>query len=363
MRPAVRCSGRGGPNSELLKMRLLVTGGAGFIGSHFVRHRLSRHPQDEVATLDLLTYAGLRNRLEDVDANPRHRFVPGDICEASTVKQAMAGCEAVVHFAAESHVDRSITDAAPFIRTNVEGTRMLLQGVRELGVKRFLHVSTDEVYGPILEGSHTEDANLRPRSPYAASKAAADLLVQAYRETYGVPALIVRPTNTFGPWQFPEKFIPVCITQAMADRPLPIYGDGCQRRSWLPVEELCEAIDVVLQAGALGGIYNISSPWERANREVAATILRLLDKPQALLQSVQDRPGHDRRYAMDGARLATLGWRPSTSFEEDLRATIAWYRSHAAWWQPLKDRLRDDPYHWLNRAAGAGAGHAAGVGR
>ena len=344
-------------------MKILVTGGAGFIGSQFVRHWLIRHPQDEVVTLDLLTYAGLRNRLEDVDANPRHRFVQGDICEASTVKQAMEGCEVVAHFAAESHVDRSITDAAPCIRTNVEGTRMLLQGALELGVKRFLHVSTDEVYGPILEGSHAEDANLRPRSPYAASKAAADLLVQAYRATHGLAALVVRPTNTFGPWQFPEKFIPLCITQAIQDLPLPIYGDGLQQRSWLPVEELCDAIDQVLQAGELGTIYNISSPWERANREVAATILRLLGKPQALIHGVSDRPGHDRRYAMDGTRLEQLGWRARRPFDDALRATVAWYRDHPAWWRPLKDRLHDDPYHWLNRSAGAGAGHAAGVGR
>ena len=340
-------------------MRILVTGGAGFIGSHGVRHWLPRHPEDTVVTLDLLTYAGLRSRLEDVDGDPRHRFVQGDICDASTVKQAMAGCEVVVHCAAESHVDRSITDAAPFIRTNVEGTRMLLQGALELDVKRFLHVSTDEIYGPILEGSHTEAASLRPRSPYAASKAAGDLLVHAYQETYRLPAIIVRPTNTFGPRQLPEKFIPLCVTNLLEDLPVPIYGDGQQRRGWLFVDDLCRALECLITSGETGMIYNVASPWEFPNLDVAKTIVERLGKAEGLLELVADRPGHDRRYAMDDTRLKALGWRPMVSFEDALRRTIEWYQTHPAWWQPLKVRLREDSYHWLNRAAGAGAGHAA----
>ncbi len=342
-------------------MKLLVTGGAGFIGSHFVRHWLTRHPHDEVVTLDLLTYAGLRNRLEDIDGNPRHRFLHGDICDVAAVRQAMEGCEIVVHYAAETHVDRSITNAAPFIRTNIEGTRVLLQSARDLGIARFVVVSTDEVYGPIVQGSHTEEAMLRPRSPYAASKAAADLLVHAYQETYGLPAIIVRPTNAFGPWQFPEKFIPLCVTNALSDVPLPIYGDGLQRRSWLDVREVSQAIERVLQRGEPGTIYNISSPWERTNLEVAKTILRLLGKPETLIQLVPDRPGHDRRYAMDGSRLSQLGWQVRTPFDESLQATLEWYRSHAVWWQPLKDRLREDPYHWLNRPVRSGTREATGA--
>ncbi|MBI4354283.1 MAG: dTDP-glucose 4,6-dehydratase [Candidatus Omnitrophica bacterium] len=344
-------------------MRLLVTGGAGFIGSQFVRHWLTRHPDDAVVTLDLLTYAGLRSRLEEIGGDPRHRFVQGDICEVSTVKRAMEGCEAVVHFAAETHVDRSITNAAPFLRTNVEGTRVLLQAAMELGVRRFLHVSTDEVYGPILEGSPTEDARLNPRSPYAASKAAGDLLVQAFWATYGLPTVVVRPTNVFGPSQFPEKFIPLSITNALRDAPLPIYGDGQQRRAWLFIEDLCRAIELIIQRGEVGSIYNVGSGSEFPNLEVARAILRVLGKPESLLRRVEDRPGHDRRYALDDRRLRALGWAPQVSFEDGLQRTIEWYRGQPAWWQPLKDRLHDDPYHWLNRAAGASPGQTARVER
>ena len=330
-------------------MRLLVTGGAGFIGSHFVEHWLAHHPGDEVVTLDRLTYSGLRATIDGLANHPRHRFLQGDVCDPDAVQDAMQGCDTVVHFAAETHVDRSITNAQPFVRTNVEGTQTLLECAVKLKVTRFLHVSTDEVYGPILEGAHAETAGFNPRSPYAASKAAGDLLVRAYQETYGLPGIIVRPTNTFGPRQFPEKFIPLCITNALEGLPLPLYGDGQHRRSWIFVGDLCRAIERILDGGAVGAIYNISSPWERENLQVARAILQHLAKPEALMTFVPDRPGHDRRYAMDGSRLSQLGWRAGVAFEEGLRRTIAWYRDHPEWWQPLKARLREDPYHWLNR--------------
>jgi len=342
-------------------MRLLVTGGAGFIGPHFIRHWLKHHADDEVVTLDLLTYAGVRASVEELAGDPRHQFLQGDICDPVTVQQAMQGCEIVVHFAAETHVDRSITNAAPFVRTNVEGTQVLLRGALEAEVKRFIHISTDEVYGPILDGAQTEEASLAPRSPYAASKAAADLLVHAYQQTHELPALIIRPTNAFGPRQFPEKFIPVCITNALEDQPLPLYGDGLHRRGWLFVEDLCRAIERILEAGEVGTIYNVGSGGERANVDVAKLILQLLGKPQTLIQHVPDRPGHDRRYAMDDTKLRSLGWRPRVTFEDGLRATIVWYRDHPQWWRPLKARLREDPYHWLHRTPGPSPRQAVGA--
>jgi len=342
-------------------MKLLVTGGAGFIGSNFVRYWLTDHPDDEVVTLDLLTYAGVRGNVEELADHPRHRFCQGDICDDAAIRQAMQGCDVVANFAAETHVDRSITNATPFIRTNVEGTQTILRGALELRITRAIHISTDEVYGPILRGAHAETAALNPRSPYAASKAASDLLVHAYRETYGLSAIIVRPTNAFGPRQFPEKFIALCITNAVEDEPIPIYGDGLQRRNWLFVEDLCRAIELILEQGQEGAIYNVGSPWELTNLEVAKTILRLLEKPERLLQFVPDRPGHDRRYAMASAQLSQLGWHPRMPFDEGLRRTIAWYRDHPTWWQPLKAKLREDPYHWLNRTLGSSPRQTAGA--
>ncbi len=342
-------------------MRVLVTGAAGFIGSHFTRYWLQQHPADEVVTLDALTYAGVRATVEELSGHSRHRFIEGTICDAATVQAAMAGCELVVHFAAETHVDRSIADAAPFLRTNVDGTHTMLRCAAQAGVRRFVHMSTDEVYGPILEGAHAEEAPLRPRSPYAASKAAGDLLVFAHQETYQLPAVIVRCTNVFGTRQLPEKFIPLSLTNALEDRPLPIYGDGQQRRAWLFVEDLCQAMELIAQRGEAGAIYNVGSAWEFPNLDVARAILKLLGKPQTLLTFVADRPGHDWRYALDDRRLRALGWAPQVSFEEGLRRTVVWYREHPDWWQPLQERLRDDPYHWLNRPAGSGARKAAGV--
>jgi dTDP-glucose 4,6-dehydratase len=336
-------------------MKVLITGGAGFIGSHFVRYWLSQHPDDEVAVLDKLTYAGVRATVEELAPEKRHRFIQGDICNAADVQAAMTGCRMVVHFAAETHVDRSITNASPFIRTNVEGTQTLLHCATHLRLERFVHVSTDEVYGPAAAGSHSEDAVFNPRSPYAASKAAGDLLVQAYQATFSLPATVIRPCNLYGPRQFPEKFIPLAITNAMAEQPIPIYGDGQQRRNWLHVDDFCQALDLVIQEGEPGAAYNITGPWELANLEVATKVLRLLQRPPGLLRYVADRPGHDRRYAMTAARLARLGWRSRMSFDDGLAQTVAWYRDHAPWWQPLKARMASEPYHWLAASTAAGA--------
>ena len=333
-------------------MRLLVTGGAGFIGSHFIRSWLANHPMDEVVNLDVLTYAGSLERLSDLSSNGRYRFIQGDICNPQVVQDAMRACDGVVHFAAETHVDRSITDCIPFLRTNVEGTSVMLQQARDSGVKRFITLSTDEVYGPVESAPVDEQAPLKPRSPYAASKAAGDLLTQAFYKTYGFSTIVVRPTNIFGPGQFPEKFIPLCITNGCEGRPIPIYGDGQQRRSWLFVEDACEALAVLIEHAAPGEVYNLASGTESVNRETGRQILSLMNQPETLLQSVPDRPGHDRRYAMNDAKLRALGWKPRTSFDEGLMQTVAWYRAHSAWWRPLIQRLREDPYHWLKWSVG-----------
>jgi len=341
--------------------RLLVTGGAGFIGSHFIRLWLARHPEDHIVNLDVLTYAGSRARLADLERHPHYQFFQGDICDTETVRTATQGCQLVVHCAAETHVDRSITDVAPFLRTNIEGTCTLLQHARAAGVARFIHVSTDEVYGPILSGAVDERAPLAPHSPYAASKAAGDLMAQAFHETYEVPIVVVRPTNIYGPGQFPEKFIPLIITNSSDGLPIPIYGDGQQRRAWLFVTDLCEALEAVIERGELGTIYNIAGGTEQANLETAKFILSRLNLSTERLQSVTDRPGHDRRYAMTDAKLRTLGWQPKTSFEHGVTETIAWYRQHEDWWRPLARTLREDSYHWLNRSPGSGAQQPSGA--
>lgn len=344
-------------------MRVLISGGAGFIGSHMVRYWLMHHPADEVVVLDALTYAGVLASVEELASHPRHRFIEGSVCDAAAVQRAMDGCELVLHFAAETHVDRSITNAAPFLRTNVEGTHMMLRCARQAGVSRFIHMSTDEVYGPILRGAHDEAAPFQPRSPYAASKAAGDLLVLAHRATYQLPAIIVRCTNVFGPRQLPEKFVPLCVTQALDDMPVPIYGDGQQRRAWLFVEDLCRAIELIATRGEAGSVYNVGSRWERPNLHVAREIVKRLGKPNTLLKFVADRPGHDRRYALEDRRLRALGWEPRVSFDEGLSQIIEWYQGHRAWWEPLRERLREDPYHWLHRPARSSAGESVGAAR
>ncbi len=336
-------------------MKMLVTGGAGFIGSNFVRHYLKHHPHDQIVNLDKLTYAGNKDNLKDIEDDRRHRWVHGDIGDATVVRDAMAGCGAVVHFAAATHVDRSITDPREFVQTNVVGTSVLLEAARKATVERFLYISTDEVYGSCPEGAFDEMDRLHPNSPYAASKAGGDLLAQAYYATHRLPVVIARPSNTFGAYQFPEKLLPLTITNALADESVPIYGDGMQRREWLFVEDHCAALDLLLTRGEPGEIYNIGSGWEQPNVEIIRLILHLLDRPESLMQHVQDRPGHDRRYALDAQKIRALGWQPSGTFAEALTQTVEWYRNHHTWWSRLKERLREDRYHWLNRDAGPGA--------
>ncbi len=317
-------------------MRVLVTGGAGFIGSHFIRHLLRTYPDCGVVNLDKLTYAGNPANLADVAADPRYRFVHGDICDPRLVREAMAGCDAVVNFAAESHVDRSIHDAGDFIRTDVFGTWVLLETARAHRVGRYLQVSTDEVYGSIARGASRETDPQRPSSPYAASKAGGDHMVLAYWTTHRLPVLVTRASNNFGPNQYPEKIIPLFITNALDDQPVPLYGDGRHVRDWLYVLDHCAALDLVLHKGAEGQVYNVGGGHEVENLALTRRILALLGKPESLIQPVADRPGHDRRYALDTSKLRTLGWQPAHALEEALAATVAWYRKNEAWWRPLK---------------------------
>ena len=318
-------------------MRILVTGGAGFIGSHLVR-RLLANEQDHVVNLDALRYSGNLENLADMAGHPHYSFVHGDICDTGTVEKVFKEyqAEVVINCAAETHVDRSILDPGGFARTDVLGTAVLLEQARKAGVTRFLQVSTDEVYGSVERGHSKEDDSLAPRSPYSASKAGGDLLVLSYWTTYRLPVLLTRGSNTYGPNQYPEKFIPLCITNAIDDQPLPLYGDGRYRRDWLSVFDHCAAIEHVLRHGEPGNIYNIGGGHELENLSLAEGILKNLGKPRSLIRFVEDRPGHDRRYAVDCSRLRTLGWTPTVSFEEGLRATVDWYRSHERWWRRIK---------------------------
>ncbi len=334
-------------------MRILVTGGAGFIGSNFIRFLSLHHDDYLVTNLDKLTYAGNLENLEGLGSALQYRFVRGDVCDIALVQELLAEHDAVVHFAAESHVDRSILDTSPSFETNIRGTYTLLEAARKAPLKRFLHVSTDEVYGSIAEGQFSsEESPLRPSSPYAAAKAAADMLVLAYAHTYGVPAVISRASNNYGPYQFPEKFIPLMVTNAIESRPLPIYGDGLQVRDWLYVEDHCRALDVLLHKGRTGEIYNIGGGELRTNLDVVRTILRLLDKPESLLEHVTDRPGHDRRYALDWSKIEKeLSWRPREDFEQGIRKTVGWYLAHPRWVAAVKDGAYRDYYerHYLRR--------------
>jgi dTDP-glucose 4,6-dehydratase len=319
-------------------MRLLVTGGAGFIGSNFVRYILQPHTDWQVTNLDKLTYAGNLENLSAVENQPGYHFIKGDIADRKLVNELLGNkFEIVVNFAAESHVDRSIMDASPFIETNIKGTQVLLEGSKQYGIKKFIQVSTDEVYGSIESGSFTEESPLSPRSPYSASKAAADLLCLAYYHTYGVPITITRSSNNFGPYQFPEKLIPLAITNVLEDKSIPIYGDGLNIRDWIYVEDHCRALESVILKGQPGQIYNIAANQEKTNLELIHSLLNVMGKPGELITFVKDRPGHDRRYALDISKIThKLGWSPSHAFEEALKHTVNWYMSHKPWWLQIK---------------------------
>lgn len=320
-------------------MRIFVTGGAGFIGSNFIRHALETR-DISIVNYDKLTYAGNLANLESVADNPNYEFVKADICDAAAAETAMRGCDAVIHFAAESHVDRSIYEPAPVIQTNVTGTFILLEVARKISVSRFVHVSTDEVYGDIPPGIFAdENFPLQPSSPYSASKAASDLLVRSYVRTYKFPAVITRSSNNYGPYQFPEKFLPLMITNAFSDKALPVYGDGKQQRDWLHVEDNCRGIFSVLEKGKIGEVYNIGGLDLEENLTLVLRILNLTGKPESLVSYVQDRPGHDRRYALNCKKIETeLGWRPAISLEDGLQRTIDWYKHNLQWVAGVRSR-------------------------
>jgi dTDP-glucose 4,6-dehydratase len=314
-------------------MKILVTGGAGFIGSNFICHILGTGRNYTVVNYDKLTYAGNLANLEQVAKDSRHTFVKGDICDAPLLETAMHNCDAVVHFAAESHVDRSIYEPSPVIQTNITGTFVLLEVARKLSISRLVHVSTDEVYGDIPPDKFADEhSQLQPSSPYSASKASADLLVRSYVRTYNFPAVITRSSNNYGPYQFPEKFVPLMIANAIGDKALPVYGDGKQQRDWLHVEDNCRGILAVLEKGKIGEVYNIGGLGLEENLTIARRILQLAGKPESLLSYVQDRPGHDRRYALNCKKIENeLGWRPVISLEDGLRRTVDWYKNAGQW--------------------------------
>ena len=320
-------------------MKIFVTGGAGFIGSNFIRHVLGLNAGYSVINFDKLTYAGNLANLDSVADHPNYSFVKGDICDPIAVEAAMAGCQTVVHFAAESHVDRSIYEPAPVIETNVTGTFVLVQVARKLDIQRFVHVSTDEVYGDVPAGAFADETSpLQPSSPYSASKASSDLIVKSYVRTFNFPAVITRASNNYGPFQFPEKFLPLMITNALDDKPLPIYGDGKQERDWLHVQDHCSGILAALERGRIGEVYNIGGLDVIENLTMARRLLRAVDKPETLLSYVKDRPGHDRRYALSCDKIGReLGWKPAISLEEGLRRTIDWYRTNTQWLAGVRD--------------------------
>ena len=319
-------------------VEVLVTGGAGFIGSNFVRWAHAEHPDWHITTLDKLTYAGRLQNLRDVIESPRHRFVRGDVADAAVAGPLVRAAEIVVHFAAETHVDRSILAAGEFIHTDVFGTFVLLEAAREAKrLRRFVQISTDEVYGSVPHGHSRETDELRPRNPYSASKAGADRLAYSYWATYGVPVIITRASNNYGTHQFPEKVIPLFVTNAIDNQPVPLYGDGLNVRDWLHVDDHCRAVDRLIEQGAAGEVYNVGGGNEVANIDLTRRILSLTDRPTSLIKPVADRPGHDRRYALDSSKLRGLGWRPEVAFDDGLAATVAWYRENEWWWRPIKD--------------------------
>lgn len=331
------------------RMKILVAGGAGFIGSNFIRHMLSKYGEIEIVNLDLLTYAGRLENLHDIKDDLRYKFVQGDIQERKTVERIVKeGVDVIVNFAAETHVDRSIVEAGSFILTDAYGTYVLLNVARKYDVMKFVQISTDEVYGSIEKGSFKEIDVLDPSSPYSASKAAADHLARAFYKTYGLHVIITRSSNNYGPYQYPEKLIPKLIIRALHDQGLPIYGDGKQVRDWIYVVDNCEAIDLISQRGEPGEIYNVASGNERANIEITKNILGMLDKSEELIRFVPDRPGHDRRYSLDTAKIMRLGWKPGHEFLEALEETVGWYVKNEWWWRPLlKDEFVQSDTPWL----------------
>ncbi len=316
-------------------MRILVTGGAGFIGSNYVRHVL-RSTDHEVVVYDALTYAGNLSTLRDVDDDPRYRFHKGNICDPSTLEDAMRDCDAVVHFAAESHVDRSIIGPDDFINTNCFGTNVVMDVARRLDIERVVHIGTDEVYGSVEVGSSKETDPLEPRSPYSASKAGSDLIALSYHHTYGLPVTVTRCTNNFGPYQYPEKAIPLFTTNLLDGKQIPLYGDGLNERDWLYVDDHCAGVQLVLEKGAPGEIYNIGAGNETPNRALVDKLLAILGKDESSVSYVPDRLGHDRRYSVDIGKVTALGWRKQRSLDEALEETVAWYRDNRWWWEPLK---------------------------
>jgi dTDP-glucose 4,6-dehydratase len=320
-----------------MSKKYLVTGGAGFIGSNFIRQVLAEEPGAQVTNLDLLTYSGVQATVDELDVDPRHSFVKGDVGNPDTVEPLVAEANVIVHFAAETHVDRSITGPGPFLETNVVGTGILIDAARKHGVERFIHVSTDEVYGSLPNGSAAEDRRLDPSSPYAASKAAADLLVGAYRTTYGYLPIVTRCTNNFGPYQFPEKVIPLFVTNLLDGKKVPLYGDGRNERDWLHVSDHCRAIRLLVDEGVPGEIYNVGADNHLTNLELTRRILEALGADESMVERVPDRPGHDLRYAVDSSKIRRLGWGPDRDFEGRLAETIEWYRSRRDWWEPLRE--------------------------
>jgi len=322
-------------------VKVLVTGGAGFIGSNFVRYAIDAHPDWQVTTLDKLTYAGRLENLKSVEHNPRHRFVKGDIADMAVAGPLVRESDLVINFAAETHVDRSIKHAGDFITTDVFGTFVLLEAAREnASLRRFIQISTDEVYGSVPVGSSTETDELKPRNPYSASKAGADRLAYSYWATYKVPVIITRASNNYGSHQFPEKVIPLFITNLIDDIPVPLYGDGQNERDWLHVDDHCRGVDLLIDKGVDGEVYNIGGGNQVKNVDLTHRLLELVGKPTSLIKPVADRPGHDRRYSLDTAKLEALGWKPKERFEEGLAKTVRWYRDNEWWWRPIKD---EDP--------------------
>ena len=343
--------------SKIPRTHVLVTGGAGFIGSNFVRYALQTHTDWHVTTLDKLTYAGRRENLHDVMDDPRHTFIHGDICDAKVAGPLVEASDIVVHFAAETHVDRSILAAGDFIRTDVEGSFVLLEAARRNPkLRRFVQISTDEVYGSVAEGSSTETDELRPRNPYSASKAGADRLAYSYWATHEVPVIITRASNNYGPYQFPEKVIPLFVTNLIDDIQVPLYGDGGNVRDWLHVNDHCRALDLLIHEGSSGEVYNIGGGNEVKNVDLTHTLLRLVGKDESLIRRVEDRKGHDRRYSVSTSKLRAMGWTPGVAFEQGLQDTVAWYQQNEWWWRPVKER---DPQYqaYMQQQYGARKAH------